>query len=70
MFCLTECIYVLQVFFRYVCLLIFIYCIYVVAFLLEDVVPFLLEERKRAICFTENDQFFFYLYMELSGFIQ
>ena len=34
--------------FRYVFLLIF-YCIYVVRFLLE--------ERKRAICFTENDQF-------------
>ena len=49
MFCLTVCIYVLQVFFLYVCLLIFIYCIYVVRFLLE--------ERKRAICFIESDQF-------------
>ena len=50
MFYLTVCIYELQYFFDMSALkLLLIYCIYVLRFLLD--------ERKRAICFTQNDQF-------------
>ena len=51
MFCLTVCIYVLQVFFFDMYAYLYLSTVY-------NVVRVLLEEKK-AICITENDQFTF-----------